>query len=159
MTPFECPHCQCDLRGFVVCRNCGRSCCEEEIKLVNDRKDELLELYRIAYEVLKARVMTPPDNSHQQTACDILDVLPEPSKVAPIDVVCLGDSIRNGLLECFYMEPTPLGIPLGRLAADRICDGIVHQQIRDLSHLRPLLLGNHDIELAQRKSAMRTWFS
>lgn len=158
MTPFECPHCSSDLHGFVVCRMCGRSCCEQEILDIARRSDELTELYGICLDVLRQQVTLQPANEFQRAALPIIAALPEQSKVAPIDVICLGDSIRNGLLECFYSLPSPLGISLGKLASEMICRDIVHQQIRSLSHLRSLLLCKHDLDLEARKYALRLWF-
>lgn len=139
----NCLFCNATDQWGPVCLKCGKSLCEDSINKMNSQREELIKKYTVCYKTLKRVEKSIKDGSYERKKLsdadvDILEKLPNPKNIEPIDIICITDSISCSKLEYYYQVPTDSGESLGEFVRQEILKDYNYDinRLRELSGLR-----------------------
>jgi hypothetical protein len=129
---WYCPKCKGDnADDQQICGACGCDMLEEALAGVNKNAVVLKDHYALIYQWLKDLAEDPKKELRNNPNLErfvrgphdleILEKLPAPDEIEPIDIICLADSISRGRLEQFYQ----LRISKGQLLGDYVREKIL----------------------------------
>jgi hypothetical protein len=112
---------------------------------LNLHREKLIKNYTVCYETLKGieksiHEGTGKDKKTPPHILELLDKLPKPIEIQPIDIICIAVSITSRNLEHFYTVFLKSGLSLGDFAANKILQGFDARRLVKLSELKEVFM-------------------